>query len=270
MSETDQRNHKPLKENNIIMIIQKIIGRLQQLFGPSYVVYQDTVLPAKYWRFCGPEFAQDSYFLASATTEALRLVKSFGLTPEASVLDIGCGFGRLPIGLLRQVQDLRRYVGVDVSKKAVRWCQRYLTVQQANYQFIHIDVKNTRYNPRGNAIDATFQLPFEAQSFDIIYLYSVFSHMPLEDVRVYLQEFQRLLKASGKIFLTTFIETDVPDFTVNPENYRTEKWQGPLHCVRFSRTYFGKLLAEFGFQIDQFDYETEANGQSGVFISRKP
>lgn len=251
------------------MIIQKIIGRIQRIFGPQFVVYQDTVLPAKYWRFCGPEFSQDGYFLASAIAEAQRLINSFGLTANSSVLDIGCGFGRLPIGLVKQVENLHQYVGIDVSKKAIRWCQRFITTRQPNFQFIHIDVKNTRYNPRGQAINTAFQLPFADQSFDIIYLYSVFSHMGLEDVRVYLQEFRRLLKLSGKIFLTTFIETAVPDFTVNPENYRTEKWQGPLHCVRFNKTYFANLLAEYGFQIDRFDYEAEANGQSGVFISRQ-
>lgn len=265
----DTDNNEPNKERSLTMIIQKIIGRLQRMFGPQSVVYQHTVLPAKYWRFCGPEFSQDVYFFASAIAEARRLIDSMNLTSNSSVLDIGCGFGRLPIGLLKYVEDLRQYVGIDVSKKAIRWCQRFITPQQPNFQFIHIDVKNIRYNPRGNSIDTAFRLPFADQSFDIIYLYSVFSHMSLEDVRVYLQEFRRLLKLSGNIFLTTFIETDVPDFTVNPENYRSEKWQGPLHCVRFNKAFFTKLLAEYDFQIDRFDYEAEANGQSGVFISRK-
>ena len=112
-----------------------------------------------------------------------------------------------------------------------------------------------------------FPLPFNNREFDIIYLYSIFSHMTTEDVTAYLNEFKRLLAPSGKIFLTAFIEQNVQPMTINPPDYR-RNWQGPLHCVRYDKNFFISLLGENGFKIDRFDYEKETDGQSGLYISR--
>jgi len=49
-----------------------------------------------------------------------------------------------------------------------------------------IDVENTRYNPEGEKFSEKFKLPFDDHSFDIIYLYSVFSHMTDQDIIIYL------------------------------------------------------------------------------------
>jgi hypothetical protein len=89
--------------------------------------------------------------------------------------------------------------------------------------------------------------------------------MTTEHVRQYVKEFQRLLAPSGGIFLTAFLEENVPDMTVNPENYRM-KWSAPLHCVRYNQQFFENILAENGLRIRRFDYEKEADGQSGVYI----
>lgn len=232
--------------------------------------YKKVILPAKHLRFCGTKFRDDEYFLASAQAEANRLVEHFGLTVNSRVLDVGCGVGRLAIGILSRIGEIQHYRGVDVSKRSIQWCQRHITREHSSYQFIHIDVKNLRYNPSGKAIDVDFRLPFDDQElFDIIYLYAVFSNMTKEDVRSYLKEFQRLLAPSGKIFLTAFIEDGVPDMTINPRGYKGRNWKGPLHCVRYKKDFFESLLAENGFGVNHFDYEKETDGQSALYISRR-
>lgn len=246
----------------------KIALKLISLFNPDSVRYKNMILPAKHLRFCGTKFQDDRYFLASAQAEADRLVEYFRLTVNSRVLDVGCGVGRLPIGILSRIGEVQHYRGVDVNKRSIRWCQRHITRQHPSFQFIHIDVKNLRYNPGGRAIDIDFRLPFDNQEFDIIYLYSVFSHMTSEDVRAYLKEFQRLLARSGKIFLTAFIEDGVPDMTINPRGYR-RNWSGPLHSVRYDKDFFESLLAESGFAVEHFDYEKETNGMSALYISRR-
>ncbi len=187
-------------------------------FGSDTVEYQGITLPAKALRSFGQEYHDDEYFLLSAQKEANRLIQSLGMTTISRVLDVGCGVGRLPIGILSIIGEIRCYRGVDVNKSFIQWYQRHVTKKhRRTFQFVHINAKNLRYNPDGNQINTDFRFPFDDQDFDIIYLYGVFPHMTIEDINVYLSEFQRLLIPSGKLFLTAYIEEGVPDVTVNPQ-----------------------------------------------------
>ncbi|MBI3448826.1 MAG: class I SAM-dependent methyltransferase [Acidobacteria bacterium] len=184
------------------------------------------------------------------------------------MLDIGCGPGRLAIGLMRRGLELKAYRGLDVNLRSIRWCQRYITRVRPEFRFVKVDVLNSRYNPNGRALDSGISLPFPDGEFDIIYLYSVFSHMTEPEVRIYLGEMRRLLTPTGRIFLTGFVEEGVPQVVVNPDNYR-QQWKGPLHCVRYERGFFEALLRQFGFILDHFEHGTETNGQSGMYVSKE-
>jgi hypothetical protein len=92
--------------------------------------------------------------------------------------------------------------------------------------------------------------------------------MTTNDVRVYLKEFARILEDGGQIYLTAFVEDDVPAISLNPDQYRAE-WEGPLHCVRYSRAFFDSMLVEAGLQVDRFDHADEDAGQSSVYISKR-
>ncbi len=239
-----------------------------RMLGIESVRHQGQVLPAPHLRSAGPEFKDDAYFLNSARAEATRLVDDLGLTAESRVLEIGCGAGRLPIGLLGSDVAVHEYWGVDVREDVVRWCQRYITARNPSFHFVHVDAQNARYDPDGRAIGKDFRLPVESASFDVIYLYSVFSHMLSDDVRAYLAEFDRLLAPDGRVFFTGFVEDDVPEVSVNPEDYRMA-WRGPLHCVRYERRYLEGLATRRGFRIDRVDYAIETDGQSGLFMTRQ-
>lgn len=247
--------------------VQKKIHDFAKKFMPDSVQYRGIILPAKHFRLCGLEFRDDAYYLASAEAEAERLVQAFGLTLDSRVLDVGCGMGRLPTGILSRVGEIQGYTGIDVMERAIHWCKRNIGQHHPTFNFIHVNASNQLYNPNGQSINTDFRLPLEDESVDIIYLYSVFSHMTADHVQVYLKEFRRLLVSSGGIFLTTFIEENVPNVTVNPQNYRM-KWTQPLHCVRYNKAYFESLLAAHDLIIKRFDYEKEADGQSGLYIFR--
>jgi len=174
--------------------------------------------------------------------------------------------GRLPIGILNQIGDIKKYYGIDVSARALEWFQHYINHRHPTFQFKHIDIESQRYNPHGKKIDNKFSLPFNDREFDILYLYSVFSHMTIEDIKFYLNEFRRLIEPSGKIFLTAFIEENVPDMEINPPDYKMT-WSGPLHCVRYNKEFFESILKNYNFKIDNFEYANETNGQSAFYIS---
>ena len=225
-------------------------------------------LPPKALRLCGPMFSDDAYFLASARREADRLVHSFGLRASSRLLDVGCGVGRLAIGIIDRLGPIQAYRGTDVDPRYVRWCQKHIQHAHPTFQFVTIDVGNPRYNPGGPAVAGDFRHPFDDGSFEIVYLYSVFSHMETEQVRIYLRDFRRLLASNGRLFFTSFAEEGVPDLSINPKGYRRE-WSGPLHCVRYRRGFLESLLQSSGFSVDQFDYATETDGQSAFACSLK-
>lgn len=249
--------------------MRKDIFKLIAKFRKQKCICNGTIIPARHLRFCGDAFKDDEYFIHSAVAEAARLEDRLGLSIESSVLDIGCGYGRLPIGILKKAGEIELYQGVDVDKQAIQWCKKYLEKNHPDFKFFHVDVKNLRYNPEGNNLTSEFQFPFDNQIFNIIYLYSVFSHMVVDDIKIYLSEFGRVLSPNGKIFFTAFLEENVPDMSINPEGYRRDKWSSALLCVRYNKKYFEALLDEHGFKIDNFEYEKETHGQSAIYISAK-
>lgn len=267
------------KKDERIASLRKELARERKRAGQlGNTVFDGVIIPPKNLRPCGANFQDDEFYLASARKEADKLIRYMGLGPESSLLDVGSGPGRLAIGILQRAGEVREYRGIDVDETSVRWGQSYITPAHPNFRFVHIDVENSRYNPAGSEADESFSFPFSEGEFDIIVLYSVFTHMLGAGVRAYLEEFRRILHPGGRIFLTTFLEEDagIPDVTENPEGYLGREWKGPLHCVRYNRRFFERLLDENGFRLDGFDPDRERlkgprreRGQRGLFISRK-
>jgi SAM-dependent methyltransferase len=241
--------------------------RVSSWLGLDAVRHDGRVLPAQHLRLCGREFRDHAYFLRSARAEADRLVTHCGLTKDSALLDIGCGFGRLAIGVVDRVGELAEYRGVDVSAAAIAWCKRHIGRQHPTFTFTRLDVMNERYNPGGDAITAAFRLPLGDGSFDVAYAYSVFSHMELADIVHYLSELRRVLRPGGAAFVTLFVADDVPDISINPPSGALT-WQGPLHCVRYRRSLIDDRIREAGFAISQFADGVETDGQSGYYLRR--
>lgn len=241
--------------------------RVSSWLGLDAVHHDGHVLPAQHLRLCGQEFRDHAYFLRSARAEADRLVTHCGLTTNSALLDIGCGFGRLAIGVLDRVGDIRAYQGVDVSAAAIAWCRRHIGRGHPSFRFTRLDVRNERYNPGGEAITRAFRLPLDDAAFDVAYAYSVFSHMELADIERYLGELRRVLRPGGAAFVTLFVADDVPDVSINPAS-GSLTWQGPLHCVRYRRSLIEDRFHDAGFTIAQVAEGVETDGQSGYYLRR--
>jgi SAM-dependent methyltransferase len=244
--------------------VGRIVAAVRRLLGADHVRYQGSVLPPRGMRWCGPEFKDDAFFLRSARAEAERL-RGMGFRPSSRVLDVGCGYGRLAIGLVRTFGEVA-YLGVDVHRGSIDWCRRYVERAHPSYRFAWMDRENERYNPGGGAIGEGFRLPVETGAIDLAYLYSVASHLPEAHLRIYLAELARVLAPGGRVFLTAFVEEGVPPVAVNPEGYAFARCSGPLHVVRYERGHFEALLAAAGFGVDRFEHGVETDGQSGVYL----
>jgi ubiquinone/menaquinone biosynthesis C-methylase UbiE len=226
------------------------------------------VLPPEELRAGGHHFRRDRDFIRSARREAELLVRGAGMRGGGRVLDVGCGAGRLAYGLVSRLGDAIAYDGVDVMEAPIAWCREAISATHPAYRFTRLDVRNERYNPSG-AEDATAaRLPFEASAFDVVYAYSVLSHMRGHDVEAYLREFTRLVAPGGRAVVTAFVEEDVEDEAVNPPGYGPLAWSGDLHCVRFSRAWFETAVRGAGLEVLRFDHGRATDGQSRVVLGR--
>lgn len=237
-------------------------------YFPDSVRIEGSRLPSRFAQTSGPKFGSYHLYLQSAVYEAERLKEHFGCRETTRVLDVGCGMGRLPTGLLRVIGAVD-YTGIDVDAFAIRWCRKHIESRHPSFRFSHLGVYNERYQTDGKPLTPHFRFLFEDASLDIIYLFSVFSHTTEEDMRIYLNDFRRILSDGGGIFFTTFVEDDVPDITFNPPGYQL-RCQGPLHVVRYRKDYLLKLIQDTGFTTERFTYASEVNGQSGFYLRKTP
>ena len=129
-----------------------------------------------------------SLFLAGglSASEAIRAALARnGLRMEqfGSVLDFGCGVGRI----IRHWNGARRPVlhGTDYNPDLIEWCRANLK----SFEF--------RVNTLAGA------LPYDSETFDFIYSFSVFTHLREPLQFHWIDELSRVLKPGGYIYLTT-------------------------------------------------------------------
>lgn len=130
------------------------------------------------------------------------------LKPTAKVLDLGCGCGRLALPLIDYLSDQGSYDGVDVDPKSIAWATQNITPVHPNFRFHHADVFNLTYNAAGKIPPYRYRLPFENETFDFVFLASVFTHMLPPGMENYLAEISRVLKVGGRCLMTYFLQND--------------------------------------------------------------
>lgn len=185
ISELSQRKITSLDQLSDDEWLQVLIGSIKDSR------FQDFELPG----FPPPE-VQESFVGESAET-ALRSIfpfyrmikkyaETFGhrLTPDSSVLDFGCGWGRIARFFMRDLKAENIY-GVDVLDSAIDICRQ------------------SKIPGRFSVIPNRPPLDFPDNSFDAIYAFSVFSHLPEELARQWVMEFSRLLRPGGVMVVTT-------------------------------------------------------------------
>jgi len=127
------------------------------------------------------------WYFGSGYREAwtvLTTVEQYGAPVEAmkSVLEFGCGSGRV-IRHFRYIEGLR-LAGTDANSKPIEWNRKNLS----GIEFDHNELEPPLAYPDG--------------SFDLVYALSVFTHIPLEWQRAWLDELRRVLRPGGYLLCT--------------------------------------------------------------------
>jgi SAM-dependent methyltransferase len=138
--------------------------------------------PHYYVAFGGRDQDEEG-FLATAA-DVLRSLEAelrrLSNEPHHRALEIGCGPGRLMKPLSRHFSEIH---GVDVSDEMIRLARERLR-----------DVPHAH----AHATNGASLAQFAGQSFDFVYSYAVFQHIPSRDVVLaYMSEISRVLKPGG-------------------------------------------------------------------------
>jgi SAM-dependent methyltransferase len=131
--------------------------------------------------------AKPEWYFGSGFREAWTVLNmledcSFDLGSMRSVLEFGCGTGRV-LRHFRNIAGLR-LAGTDANPKPIAWDRKHLP---------KIDFCQNELTP---------PLVFDDGSFDLIYALSVFTHIPVEWQRSWLDELRRVLLPGGYLLCT--------------------------------------------------------------------
>lgn len=177
------------------------------------------------------------------------------------VLDIGCGV-RFTQAIINCNIPIKSYTGIDVYEPAIN----YLTnnVNDSRFSYHHWNVHHGIHNKSGKKLTRKTNLPVSQKKYDLIWLFSVFTHLIPSDAENLLYILRRHIKDDGFIFFSAFIDNDIDSF----EDRMKEK---PLQQAYFNENYLRRILLKTQWQVNSYHDEDKENYIMNHFVcSPKP
>jgi SAM-dependent methyltransferase len=184
-----------------------------------------------------------------------------GLLSHHSVLDIGCGPGRMAIGIGERFNWTNSLIGFDVIKVDIDICQNFISTLHPDFRFFHLNVWNGLYNPNGSVLPHEVVFPVISESIDFAFATSVFTHLYKRETAHYLTEAYRVLRPGGKLLASWFAITDATKKSPNarfgfqhqlPDGTFTDFLDKPEEAIGFELEDVLSLLSTAGFREVEF------------------
>lgn len=166
--------------------------------------YYRSVIPPRHLRRSGINIQA---YVSRGKIQAERCIKYGGLNSKTNMLEIGCGDGRLARTLINVITG-GTYTGIEVNLNYVNFLNGEISRKYNNFRFIHADLFHSYYNPAGAQRTVEYLFPFQDESFDFVYLKSVFTHFLPAEQEHYVSEIERVLRKNGVMLATYFIATE--------------------------------------------------------------
>jgi len=209
-----------------------------------------------------------------AALEWLGLMTELGGLPrDGTVLDVGCGIGRMAYGLSAWLGFLGAYVGLEIMTDAVATA-RSTFAAFPRLRFEHIDVRNAMYNPRGALTTAAVRFAEHATGVDLVLMTSVATHLPYGEFEHYLRQARSVLQPDGRVLVSAFVLDDEtewlartrPDVRRFVHHRELDCWvadpANPLGAVGIPLPSFQALVQRAGLRLDQL--------HPGAWSGRRP
>lgn len=233
-------------------------------------------LPPKPLRRLVSAFDDTASWVRAGRTDA-RLIRDLAagagtpLENIGSMLDFACGCGRVA----RRWHDLEgsRVYGCDYNPELTDWCRD-------NLPFVTARTNGTAP-----------PLPFESDSFDLIYALSLFTHLPEETQPRWMADVERVLAPGGLVIFTVHGDRFAPALDDDQRQaydrgelvVRSPELAGTNACaVYHPPVYVGEtLLPDAGLELVEAVYEDRSDGDFDLpvvppmalqdnYLARKP
>jgi SAM-dependent methyltransferase len=226
--------------------VDRATGRADPLVPPTRMMF-DGPRGVKAYRENGREFLAHFRSLG-------------GLKPEEDVLDVGSGIGRKAMPLTGFLLPTSRYEGFDINTSGVEWCRAHISARFPNFHFQPADVYNAHYNPDGATAASEYVFPFDDESFDFVFLGSVFTHLVPADLDNYVAQIARVLRPGGRMLATFFLLDDVTeaqtragrafyDFRFECPGHRVFDPKDPEYAVAYATNDMFEIVRSHGLDV---------------------
>lgn len=179
-----------------------------------------------------------------------------GLRDGMSIIDLGCGSGRLAWALGQSMK--LNYLGIDIVLPLLEYAK---SKSPPNYVF---------------AINRDLKIPANSGTADMITGFSLFTHLLHAETYIYLEEMYRVLKPGGRVVFS-FLEFAQPGhWQVFTETVTAQRNNVLPHLNMFiERDVINLWAGKLGFAVEHLVGATEALWSDGplgqsVAILRKP
>lgn len=214
-------------------------------------------LPPPRLRAGGRAWHDDAFYRSVTRQDVERLAVHAGLDPRSRVLDLGCGSGRLALGLIERFGGRGSYLGIDVRRDCIDWAREHIQARHGSFRFMRVDAPNQRYNPTGKvAFD-----PSRIAPADVVNAWSFFTHQSEDDASRYLRAFAALLEPEGRAHVTVLIDG-------GPGAPGVRYSRKPLLRVAYANGRWRELVREAGLRVLKAWYGVLPGGQSAFILGR--
>ncbi len=156
--------------------------------------------------------------------EYIRILSTyFKPTPEKKILDIGCGWGKALIPCAKVGMECW---GVDISRIM-------LSKAKERAQKERLELKLSL----GNAAE----LPYKANSFDVVWEYAILKHLPKSEVIECLKEAGRVLKSDGQAYLHFINQLHPMALIANVLSFLRKTLNKPISPIEIRRYYLSDI-----------------------------
>lgn len=200
--------------------------------------------------------------------EVVTVIEKYtNLASSESILDMGCGCGRIAAALTQYVAPKSRYLGIDIVPGLIDFARAFITPRFPSFHFALLDESNTSYDSWRRERDdigiANLAEAVPAQSIDLAISVSLFTHLDFAPALAMLTSIRNGLKNDGRVFMTAFVLDATAREGIDARrtafsfNHRTpsgklfaEKNDDPTFAVAYDGLLLDELIGSGGFQLE--------------------